>query len=81
MNSSLDYRDNKRVKQWNFEHERAPKQAKMVKWAGQVMATIFWDVCGIIYIDYLEKGKMTTGDYFASLLDRLMAEIKKSVLI
>ena len=52
MDLSLHYRD-KVIgnKQWNFEDERALKQAKMLKWAGQVMATIFWNLCGIININ------------------------------
>lgn len=44
--------------------------------AGKVMATVFWDVRGIIYIDYLAKGKTITGEYYSSLLSRLSYEIK-----
>lgn len=40
------------------------------------MATVFWDARGIIFIDYLEKGKTITGAYYASLLDQLHSEIK-----
>ncbi|XP_023217030.1 histone-lysine N-methyltransferase SETMAR-like [Centruroides sculpturatus] len=64
-------------KQWVFEGERAPKKAKTVKSAGKVMATVFWDTRGIIYTDYLEKGKTITGEYYASLLHRLSEEIKE----
>ena len=64
-------------KQWVFEGERTPKKAKMVKSADKVMATVFWDTRGIIYIDYLEKGQTITRDYYASLLHRLSEEIKK----
>ena len=41
------------------------------------MATIFWDSHGIILIDYLQKGKTTTGEYHASLLDRFDAILKE----
>lgn len=60
-------------KQWIFHGERA----RTVKSAGKVMATVFWDARGIIFIDYLEKGKTITGEYYASLLDRLSEEIKE----
>jgi len=40
------------------------------------MATVFWDAKGIIMIDYLEKGHTITALYYASLLDRLAAEIR-----
>ena len=41
------------------------------------MASIFWDVHGIFFIGYLEKGKTINSDYYMALLDRLNAEIKK----
>jgi hypothetical protein len=31
--------------------------------AGKVMASVFWDAEGILFIDYLEKGKTITGEY------------------
>ena len=39
------------------------------------MATVFWDSHGVILIDYLQKGKSITGAYYASLLDKLKAEL------
>ena len=39
------------------------------------MATVFWDSHGVILIDYLRKGKIITGTYYASLLDKLKAEL------
>ena len=41
------------------------------------MVTVFWDSQGVIYIDYLEKGKTITGLYYAELLDRFNAELQK----
>jgi histone-lysine N-methyltransferase SETMAR len=60
----------KQSKQWIAKGEPCPKKAKTVKSAGKVMATVFWDARGIIFVDYLEKGKTITGDYYASLLDQ-----------
>ena len=45
--------------------------------AGKVMASVFWDAHGVIFIDYLEKGRTITGAYYAELLDRLVDEIMK----
>ncbi|CAK9833202.1 Mariner Mos1 transposase [Anthophora retusa] len=64
-------------KQWVSVGESAPKKAKTVPSAGKVMATIFWDSSGIICIDFLEKGKTITGNYYASLLDLLNNKIKE----
>ena len=63
-------------RQWTMKGEPAPKKAKTVASASKVMATIFWDARGIIFIDYLQKGKTVNGEYYATLLQRLQQEIK-----
>ena len=62
---------------WIGLGESAPKKAKTVPSAGKVMATIFWDSHGIILINYLQKGKTITGEYYVSLLDRFDVILKK----
>ena len=57
--------------------ESAPKRPKTQQTAGRVMASVFWDVHGIIFIDYLEHGKIINSDYYIDLLVRLKAEIIK----
>jgi hypothetical protein len=49
----------------------APKKTRLVPSAGKVMASAFWDAEGILFIDYLEKGKTITGEYYSYLLTRL----------
>ena len=41
------------------------------------MASIFWDAHGVLFIHCLEKGRKTTGAYYAALLDRLFVGIRK----
>jgi len=60
-------------KQWTSPGEPAPKKPKNVPSAGKVMATVFWDSQGVIYIDYLEKGKTVKGLYYAVLIRRRIA--------
>ena len=60
-------------KQWTSPGERAPKKAKTVPSAKKVLATVFWDSQGIIFTDYLEKGRTITGQYYADYLDRFEA--------
>jgi len=43
--------------------------------AGKVMSSIFWVAKRILLIDYLKKEKTITGEYYASLLNRLRARI------
>ena len=41
------------------------------------MTSVFWDAHGVIFIDYLKKGRKITGAYYPALLDRLLDEIRK----
>jgi len=58
-------------KQWTEAGCSAPKKTRSVPSAGKVMALVFWDAEGILFIDYLEKGKTITGEYYSNLLTRL----------
>jgi len=40
------------------------------------MASVFWDAEGILFIDYLERGKTITGEY-SNLLTRLYEKIRE----
>jgi hypothetical protein len=37
----------------------------LVPSAGKVMASVFWDAEGILFIDYLEKDKTITEKYYS----------------
>lgn len=65
------------AKQWVGPGGSAPKRPKTQQSAGKVMASVFWDSSGILFIDYLEKGKTINSDYYCALLDRLKNEIAK----
>jgi hypothetical protein len=61
-------------KQWTEAGCSAPKKARSVPSAGKVMASVIWDAEGILFIDYLEKGKTITREY-SNLLTRLDEKI------
>ena len=44
---------------------------------GKVMASVFWDVHGILLIDYLKKGRTINNEYYMAVLVRLKEEIAK----
>jgi hypothetical protein len=58
----------------------APKKTWSVPSAGKVTASVFWDAEGNLFIDYLEKGKKLTGEYYYNLLTRLDEKSKKNLL-
>ena len=66
--------------EWTAAGEPCPERPKAQQSTGKVMASVFWDAHGIIFIDYLEKGKTINSDYLTALLDRLKAKIVKKRL-
>jgi histone-lysine N-methyltransferase SETMAR len=64
-------------KQWTEAGCSAPKKRRSVPSARKVMASVFWDAEGILFIDYLEKGKIITGEYYSNLLTRLDEKVRE----
>jgi hypothetical protein len=64
-------------KEWTEAGCPAPKKTRSVPSAGRVMASVFWDAEGILFIDYLERGKTITREYYANLLTRLDEKIRE----
>ena len=50
-----------------------PQEGSYSALAGKVMATIFWDVEGILLIDYMPKKTIITGNYYVVLRCLLQA--------
>ena len=44
--------------------ETCPKQPKTQMSTGKVLASVFWDAPGILFIDYLEKGRTINSEYW-----------------
>lgn len=51
------------------------KSRRGVPFAEKVMVTVFWDVRGILLVDYLQKGRTINAQYYANL--QLKQKIKK----
>jgi histone-lysine N-methyltransferase SETMAR len=64
-------------RQWTNRGEPTPKKAKTILSAGKVMATVFWDSKGLLYVDYLQKGRTINAQYYADLLQNLSDAIKE----
>ena len=67
-------------KQWVSLSKSASKKVKVGLSSSKVMATVFWNARGIIYVDYLQKGRTINGKYYANLLDQFNVELKKKRL-
>jgi len=55
----------------------SPKKFRVQKFAGKVLASIFWDQDGILLIDYLPKGQTINAQYYSSLLVQLKDILKR----
>ena len=63
--------------EWTAAGESHPKRPKTQSSAGKVLAPIFWDAQGILFISYLEKGSTINNEYYIALLVCLKEEITK----
>ncbi len=50
--------------QWKKKDETVPRKFKSLTSAGKVMATFFWDLEGILLIEYLPQGSAVTRFLF-----------------
>ena len=67
---------NQQSTEWTAAGESHPKRPKMQTSAGKVLA-IYWDAQGILFINYLEKGRTINSEYYIALLVHLKEEIAK----
>jgi len=63
--------------EWRHSDSPCPKNFRLQKSAGKVLASIFWDQGGILLIDYLPKGPTINVVYYSSLLVQLKDILKK----
>ena len=67
----ITLKSNRLSAEWTAAGESCPKQPKTQTSSGKVLASVFWDVQGILFIDYLEKGRPINSKYHIALLVRL----------
>jgi len=63
--------------QWRHPESPKPKKAKTTFSAGKVMATIFWDSKGILYVDFLTERRTINAEYYLALLEGLQEQEKR----
>lgn len=64
--------------EWTAIGESHPKRPKMQMLVGKVLTSVFWDSHGILFIDYLDKGKTIKSEYYIALLVQLKEEIAEN---
>ena len=62
--------------EWRYCGSPRPKNFRVQKSAGKVLASIFWDQDGILLIDYLPKSQTINAECYFSLLVQLKDTLK-----
>lgn len=73
----FDPETKKQSMSWKRPSSPPIKKFRVFPTAGKVMASVFWDAEGILFIDYLPKGKTITGAYYTDLIPKVRQAIKE----
>ena len=65
---------NRQSAEWTAAGKSCPKWPKTETSAGKVLASIFWDAQGNLFINYLEKERTNNSEYYIALLIHLKEE-------
>jgi [histone H3]-lysine36 N-dimethyltransferase SETMAR len=63
--------------EWRHQGSPPPKKFRVIPSAGKILSTVFWDFEGVLFVDYLPKGKTINGQYYANLIPQLREAIKE----
>jgi [histone H3]-lysine36 N-dimethyltransferase SETMAR len=63
--------------QWHHIGSPTPKKFKLAPSAGKVMITVFWDVQGVLLIDFLPKGETINSVRYQETLKKLAVAIRR----
>jgi len=72
-----DQKTKQQSMEWRHSGSPRPKNFRVQKSAGKVLASIFWDQDGILLIDYLPNGQTINTEYYSSLLVQLKDILKE----
>ncbi|GFS01139.1 histone-lysine N-methyltransferase SETMAR [Elysia marginata] len=62
---------------WKHPSSPMTKKFKVQRSAAKVIATVFWDIKGVILLDILPQGQCTNAAQYSSTLDRLRDAIRR----
>jgi hypothetical protein len=68
---------NRASMEWKHSGSPRTKKFKMVKSAGKLIATVFWDHKGVLLVEFMEKGTTINAASYCATLERLKTAIKR----
>ena len=63
--------------QWHHIGSPSPKKFKLAPSAGKVMITVFWDIHGVLLVEYLPKGETVNSARYQVTLRKLAVAIRR----
>ena len=63
--------------EWHHTISPRKKKFKIVRSAGKVMTTVFWDAEGVIMLDFLEQGCTIISVQYVTTLKKLKARLHR----
>jgi len=63
-------------RQWKHKESPTPTKLKVVPSASKVIATVFWDMRGVLLVEFQELGRTVNALSYCSLLERLKTVIR-----
>jgi len=64
-------------KQWKHADSPPPKKFRAIASAGKVMASVLWDKCGVIHVDFLPRGVTINSEYYCRVLSDVHMRLRK----
>src|SRR6266496_2694956 len=63
--------------QWHHLGSPSPKKFKLLPSDGKVMITVFWDIQGVLLLDFLPKGETINSARYQETLKKLKCSIRR----
>lgn len=71
-----DPEDQKQSRQWVTRGDPTPTKPKKTLTNEKILLTVFWDMKGVLLVDFMPRGRTMNGKYYAELMDKLRYSIK-----
>jgi histone-lysine N-methyltransferase SETMAR len=62
---------------WKHFNSPPPRKFKFIPSAKKMMATVFWDYCGVLLVDFLPRGESVNAAHYCETLDRLREAVRR----
>jgi len=62
-------------RQWKHKESLTPPKFKVVPLASKVMSTMFWDMRGVLLVEFQERCRTVNASSYCSLLERLKTAV------